>query len=180
MLTKRGHDVRTAGNLATALRGPGSVEVELLISDIELPDGSGLELMRRLSSRSTMPGIALSGFGSSDDIDQSRSAGFAEHLTKPVDFRRLEEAIVTGQSWSSTVVSPRAAGCSETVNFELINESSSDHSHRLSCPVRSRSGVPCAVLQTTGVRGWPQSISHQVARRGMLDQAIGPSRPWAW
>ena len=40
-----------------------------------------------------MTGIALSGFGSSDDIDQSLSAGFAEHLTKPIEFRRLEEAI---------------------------------------------------------------------------------------
>jgi hypothetical protein len=40
-----------------------------------------------------VPGIALSGFGSSDDIEQSRSAGFALHLTKPVDFMRLEEAI---------------------------------------------------------------------------------------
>jgi CheY-like chemotaxis protein len=93
MLGKRGHDIRTACNLATALRVAKEVEVEFLISDIELPDGSGLELMRRLCSQRALPGIALSGFGSSDDIEQSRSAGFALHLTKPVDFNRLEEAI---------------------------------------------------------------------------------------
>ena len=93
MLIKRGHDVHTAGSLAAPCGEPTSEQFDLLISDIELPDGSGLELMRRLSSRRTAIGIALSGFGSSDDIDQSRSAGFAEHLTKPVDFRRLEEAI---------------------------------------------------------------------------------------
>ena len=63
MLTKRGHDIRTAGNLASALRVARDVEVEFLISDIELPDGSGLELMRRLRSQSALPGIALSGFG---------------------------------------------------------------------------------------------------------------------
>ena len=40
-----------------------------------------------------MPGIALSGFGSAEDIKQSHAAGFALHLTKPVDFRRLERAI---------------------------------------------------------------------------------------
>jgi signal transduction histidine kinase/CheY-like chemotaxis protein len=93
MLTKRGHDIRTAGNLAAALRVAREVEVEFLISDIELPDGSGLELMRRLRRQSALPGIALSGFGTSDDIEQSHSAGFAVHLTKPVDFMRLEEAI---------------------------------------------------------------------------------------
>ncbi len=38
-------------------------------------------------------GIALSGFGSSEDINQSQSAGFFEHLTKPVEIRRLEQAI---------------------------------------------------------------------------------------
>jgi PAS domain S-box-containing protein len=93
MLIRRGHDVRTAGNLAKALRLASETDFELLISDIELPDGSGLELMGQFRSRGAVKGIALSGFGSSDDIEQSRSAGFSEHLIKPVEFRRLEEAI---------------------------------------------------------------------------------------
>jgi PAS domain S-box-containing protein len=93
MLVKRGHDVRTANNLASALRAAAETEFELLISDIELPDGSGLELMWKVRSKGAVMGIALSGFGSSEDIDQSRTAGFAEHLTKPVEFRRLEDAI---------------------------------------------------------------------------------------
>jgi PAS domain S-box-containing protein len=93
MLINRGYFVRTAKNLASALRAVCETEFELLISDIDLPDGSGLELMWRLRSESATIGIALSGFGSSWDIEQSRSAGFAEHLTKPVDFRRLLETI---------------------------------------------------------------------------------------
>ena len=92
-LASRGHDVRTAGSLASALREASEHDFELLISDIDLPDGSGLELMWKLRDRGPVMGIALSGFGSSDDINQSLSAGFAEHLTKPVEFRRLEEAI---------------------------------------------------------------------------------------
>ena len=93
MLIRRGHSVRTAASLASAFREASAADVELLISDIELPDGSGLELMRRLKVTSPVKGIALSGFGSSDDIDQSLSAGFSEHLTKPIEFRRLELAI---------------------------------------------------------------------------------------
>jgi CheY-like chemotaxis protein len=57
-----------------------------------------------LRSGRDVPGIALSGFGSSEDIEMSRSAGFAEHLIKPVDFRRLEEAI------QQVAVSNRAEG----------------------------------------------------------------------
>jgi CheY-like chemotaxis protein len=38
-------------------------------------------------------GIALSGFGMENDINRAREAGFAEHLTKPINFERLEEVI---------------------------------------------------------------------------------------
>jgi PAS domain S-box-containing protein len=93
MLMQRGHVVRTASNLAMALSVASETDFELLISDIELPDGSGLELMWKLRSKDALKGIALSGFGSSDDVEQSRCAGFSAHLTKPVEFRHLEEAI---------------------------------------------------------------------------------------
>ncbi len=93
MLTLRGHEVRTAATLASAIRVASDVAFDVLVSDIELPDGSGLELMGVLRTSRAVPGIALSGFGSSEDIELSRSAGFAEHLTKPVIFSRLEEAI---------------------------------------------------------------------------------------
>jgi CheY-like chemotaxis protein len=93
MLALRGHDIRTADSLSAALRAAAGGDFDVLVSDIELPDGSGLELMWTLRSSRLVPGIALSGFGSSEDIELSRSAGFAEHLIKPVDFRRLEDAI---------------------------------------------------------------------------------------
>ena len=64
-----------------------------MISDIELPDGTGLELIHGLGGGRTLPGIAISGFGSEEDRQQSAFAGFAEHLTKPIDVNRLESAI---------------------------------------------------------------------------------------
>ena len=93
MLERRGHDVSTASDKARGLRLATEGDWDLLISDIELPDGNGLELMESIRSRKPIPGIALSGFGSSGDIEQSLAAGFAVHLTKPIDFRRLERVI---------------------------------------------------------------------------------------
>jgi two-component system CheB/CheR fusion protein len=49
--------------------------------------------METIRTRRSVPGIALSGFGSPEDVEQCRSAGFAIHLIKPFDFRRLEQAI---------------------------------------------------------------------------------------
>ena len=92
-LALRGHYVRSAPDMAFALRLAWEADFDVLVSDIELPDGSGLELMWALRADCPIPAIALSGFGASDDIEQTRSAGFALHLTKPVDFRTLEQAI---------------------------------------------------------------------------------------
>ena len=69
---------------------------DLLLSDLGLPDGSGVDLMRELRERgSTLPGIALSGYGQEEDVRRSKEAGFAEHLTKPVDLQRLATAIAS-------------------------------------------------------------------------------------
>ena len=93
LLSLRGHHVQTAADMTSALQVASEAELDVIISDIELPDGTGLELMWTLRANRTIPAIALSGFGSAADIEQSHSAGFAIHLTKPVDFRRLEHSI---------------------------------------------------------------------------------------
>jgi CheY-like chemotaxis protein len=87
------HRVRTAERLSEAREAAAAEEFDLLISDIELPDGTGLDLMRQIGGGRRTPGIAMSGYGSEEDIRQSKAAGFAEHLVKPIDVRRLEEAI---------------------------------------------------------------------------------------
>src|SRR5207237_930202 len=68
-------------------------DFDLLISDIGLPDRSGYELMRELRQSKGLLGIALSGFGMEADVNKARDAGFSEHLTKPINFDRLEQAI---------------------------------------------------------------------------------------
>jgi len=69
-------------------------EFDLLISDIALPDGSGLDLMRELQRQQKgIKGIALSGFGTQEDVRRAKLAGFTAHSTKPVSLPRLETLI---------------------------------------------------------------------------------------
>jgi CheY-like chemotaxis protein len=93
VLRRRGYTVTTANSLAAALEIAAAGGFDLVISDIGLSDGSGLELMRRLRTEHGIPGIALSGFGMSEDIQKSKDAGFYAHLTKPVDIQKLEALI---------------------------------------------------------------------------------------
>lgn len=93
MLEKSGFRVSAAGDLRSARQLAAQRNFDLVISDMSLPDGSGLELMRELHQGKGLRGIALSGFGTAEDAAASRAAGFVEHLIKPVDWNRLREAI---------------------------------------------------------------------------------------
>jgi PAS domain S-box-containing protein len=100
LLERAGHEVSWAGTVSEARdliaarsKPPAAPGFNILISDLGLPDGSGHELMRDLAARHPIPGIALSGYGMKDDILDSMAAGFSRHITKPVDWQELKQAI---------------------------------------------------------------------------------------
>jgi signal transduction histidine kinase len=88
LLVDAGYQVRMARSAKAAL-ALDLDSVDLLISDIGLPDVSGLDLMRSVKKERGLRGVALSGYGTEADILASQEAGFSAHLTKPVDFDRL-------------------------------------------------------------------------------------------
>ncbi len=93
LLTRRGHTVAGAATCAEALALAASATFDIVISDVGLPDRSGLELIAELRRTHSIPAIALSGYGMEADVANSQAAGFNRHLTKPVNFPLLEEAI---------------------------------------------------------------------------------------
>lgn len=93
LLTVRGHSVTATHNMQSAIETAESDRFDLLISDVGLPDGTGMELMGRLRGMSGIRGIAISGFGTSADMEKSFRAGFSEHLVKPVTMEKLEAVI---------------------------------------------------------------------------------------
>jgi PAS domain S-box-containing protein len=93
VLTMAGFEVRVANSVAAALKSAAAEPPDVLVSDIGLPDGSGLDLMRQLQNARPILGIALSGYGQEEDVRRSRDAGFIEHLIKPIDLDALERSV---------------------------------------------------------------------------------------
>jgi PAS domain S-box-containing protein len=93
LLERDGHCVFTAATIRDALAQADAHECDLVISDLGLPDGSGLDLMREIRSRRGWPGIALSGYGMEDDVRRALESGFGAHLVKPVDVTQLRQTI---------------------------------------------------------------------------------------
>ena len=94
LLRNAGYAVTTANSVAGALAEPLE-EIDVIISDLGLPDGNGLDVMRDARARAgrDLPGIALTGYGMDEDLRKTREAGFVAHLTKPIDFPRLDAMI---------------------------------------------------------------------------------------
>ena len=86
LLTARGHRVTCAGSVGDALRSGDESDYDVLLCDIGLPDGTGYDIARNMS---TVPAIAMSAYDSLDDIERSRSAGFYTHLIKPISIENL-------------------------------------------------------------------------------------------
>ena len=93
LLAELSFEVVTAATLRDALAAAKAQAFDLVISDLGLPDGSGLDLMRSLRDSYGLSGIAVTGYGMEDDFRHSREAGFVEHLVKPITFQRLAGAI---------------------------------------------------------------------------------------
>jgi len=93
LLARRGHLVAVSHDVRSAMETAARNKFDLLISDIALPDGTGMDLMMQLRAIANVPGIAISGFGNDVDIGRSLQAGFSEHLIKPIKLDNLEAAI---------------------------------------------------------------------------------------
>lgn len=92
-LSAIGYQVFVATDMASALSLAAAVEFDVLVSDLGLPDGSGWELLKRLSAERRIRAIAFSGYNSPADRQRSAEAGFLEHLAKPLAPDQLCAAI---------------------------------------------------------------------------------------
>ena len=93
LLERRGYHVTTATSVAQSLDLVRSNEYDLLISDIGLPDGDGLQLLQEIRKERPLKAIAVSGYSTESDRQRSLDAGFLRHLKKPIAFPDLERAI---------------------------------------------------------------------------------------
>jgi CheY-like chemotaxis protein len=93
-LTLSGHAVATAATCAQALVHPALGRVQVLICDLDLPDGSGWDLLPKVrAANGPLYAVAITGSRQPDDAARSLAAGFGVHLLKPLAPQRLIELL---------------------------------------------------------------------------------------
>ena len=97
VLESASHEVLEAGDGAEGLKCIGSQQMDLVITDIFMPEKDGLEMLREM--RKTHPGmkvIAMSGggqLGNMDILRMARSFGAFRVMAKPFNFREMLQAV---------------------------------------------------------------------------------------
>ena len=94
LLEVYGHDLRIAHNGQQALEIAEKFQPEVVLLDIGMPDLTGYEVadrLRKLEGLRRSAIVAVSGWGTKDDLARAKAAGFDMHFTKPVEPARLSE-----------------------------------------------------------------------------------------
>jgi CheY-like chemotaxis protein len=86
----KGWRVLEASNRKSGLALGRKHAIDLLLCDLQLPDGTGWQLMEQLNAAKPVRGILTSGHCASADIARSKAAGFLEHLIKPYPVDELD------------------------------------------------------------------------------------------
>lgn len=94
LLQLRGHHVTRALTVQAALTAAKLKLFDLALLDLGLPDGDGWTLFLKLKELiPDLKAIAVTGYGHHADKERSAAAGFAAHLTKPVEIVVLDREI---------------------------------------------------------------------------------------
>jgi two-component system, NtrC family, response regulator PilR len=91
MLRKEGYDVVAAESRAAAAAALAQGPVDLVVSDIRLPDGDGIEILRQV--RASAPGtvvVMMTAFGSTESAVAAMKLGAHDYLIKPFDIEELK------------------------------------------------------------------------------------------
>jgi len=97
VLETMGHEVQTASSIEDAVKIVIERRFDLIISDVGLPDGSGVGLIHGIRPFCDAPAIALTAYSGEEDIARCLRAGFDLHLAKPASPTELREAIETAR-----------------------------------------------------------------------------------
>jgi two-component system, OmpR family, response regulator len=93
LLNRCGCQTVTAKSVKDARARLKEMPFDILISDLNLPDGDGLDLVREAKQTHKLITIAITGRTSNEERDRGLKAGVDCYLTKPIDYQELKKAL---------------------------------------------------------------------------------------
>jgi two-component system, NtrC family, response regulator PilR len=106
-LLREGYDVEAAGSVEQALEALKGRSYSAVITDMRLPDGTGLDILRWLAQNDRgEKAIVITAYGSAENAVEALRAGAYDYLTKPVDLRQFRAVIGSALGRSTVAIAP--------------------------------------------------------------------------
>ncbi|RTL23199.1 MAG: sigma-54-dependent Fis family transcriptional regulator [Burkholderiales bacterium] len=156
-LLREGYEIDSAGSVAEALAHLQAGSYSAVITDMKLPDGSGLALLRWLEQAGRPEkALVITAFGSAENAVEALKAGAYDYLTKPVDLRqfRLVVGSALGRAVPATAPAPVVDGVmpapTPATALRLVGESPAIQAVRSLIDKVARSMAPVLVQGESG------------------------------
>ena len=152
-LVKMGLDVDSAQNLTAAREHLGRTEYALVLTDMRLPDGLGIDLVQEINTQyKNTPVAVITAFGSAENAVAALKAGAFDYLSKPVGLEQLRVMVRSALRISESGASqPRSEKATvETAPPRLIGQSEAMQALRVQIARLARSMAPVAISGESG------------------------------
>jgi two-component system response regulator PilR (NtrC family) len=150
-LVRLGLDVDTAESVAAARSRLAQQRYDLCLTDMRLPDGTGLELVREVAQSSGPPIAVITAYGSAENAVAALKAGAFDYLTKPVDLDQLR-VLVRSVVRDSAGALPDGSAVAEmpTALARLVGTTATMQQMRALIGRLARSMAPVAICGESG------------------------------
>lgn len=170
-LVKMGLDVDCAATLREARRLVDDNAYNLVLTDMRLPDGLGLELVREVSSTSKTPIAVITAFGSAENAVVALKAGAFDYVSKPVVLDELRVMVRSALKLSEAPGAPAAGEGADGSASRLIGQSQAMQALRAQIGRLARSMAPIAISGESGA-------GKELAAREIHAQSSRASKPF--
>ncbi len=144
-LVRMGLAVESAGSLAAARQLLQSRQYDLCLTDMRLPDGDGLELVRYIGSQcADLPVAVITAFGSTENAVAALKAGAFDYLSKPLSLDQLRALIKSALSLPQKTVAARSG------DYEILGASPAIEHTRSMIEKLARSQAPIYITGESG------------------------------
>jgi len=156
-LLREGYRVEAAGDLAQARQQLESHQFDAVITDMRLPDGLGLELLRDMvKAQRAERCVVITAHGSAENAVEALKAGAFDYLTKPVDLKQFRAVV------ASAIQSSRAAVLS--ASLQEPDGSAPDSTKRAPASKRKLGSAPSALENLVGHSAGMQAVKSRIVK----------------
>ncbi|TDM09647.1 MAG: sigma-54-dependent Fis family transcriptional regulator [Ideonella sp. MAG2] len=149
-LLREGHEVETASTVAEAWEALQAKVYKLVITDMRLPDGTGMDLLKRLeAARRPERTIVITAYGSTENAVEALKVGAFDYLTKPVDLKQFRTVVSGAMGQAATPLRSAVAGPLAPL-ARLVGHSGAMHKVRELVEKVARSMAPALVHGESG------------------------------